>query len=296
MKQSRWNGAPVINVTLLREPRQHVLSQYMMCVHAAPWISSLDRPDFLLASTDPSAPILEDALFKAWLRFFTTGWHPRAFHPDLQRKQAHRTTFPADWVLTTVEGRSVYVQASTGQAAENPPFENPQALLATARNQHGDWGCYHPRNMQTRQLSAQCHQSPHHIMAHNFEPLQTAAALDSAAAELGRLGFVGILELYPLSICLLLHTLGAPELPPFCHDQAALAGALTHEVHGVPRYSIAEVSPESLTLVDELTAQDAQLYAQGKRRLLGEYDAYQRLAAATGRPALGKHLLQPSAG
>lgn len=283
----RFKGMRVMNVTMLRQPRSHVLSQYMMCAHASPWISELDRPSFL----QPSHGALNDTHFNEWLRFFTAGWHPSTFEGNVPLAPV----YAADWVRTIVDGHTLFMQPSTGQAATAPPFASAAALVAAAGNKHGDWDCYNPRNMQTRQLSAACTINPHHIYTANFELLQTAEALDSASAELGRMGFVGIMELYPLSLCLILHALGAPELPPFCHDAEALAGTLlTHEVHGVPRYSLGEVSPATLALVDALTAQDAQLYAQGRRRLLGEYDKYQRLAAAAGRRLLGDHLLQAS--
>jgi len=276
---------------MLREPRAHLLSQYMMCVHAAPWISSVDRPVFLRASKDPTAQKFNDTLFMGWLRFFATGWASSNFGVA----RGSHPVYPADWVLTEVEGRSIYVQASTGQAAEVPPFATAQALLASATNKYGDWGCYHPRDMQVRQLSSFCRESPHHIYPANERLLRTEKekALVSAAAALEHLGFVGITELYSLSLCLLLHRLGARELPALCHTKEA-EFTLTREVHKVPRYSIADVSAASLALADELTTQDVQLYALGRRRLLREYEEYQRRAAAAGWERLGEHLLEPS--
>ena len=157
--------------------------------------------------------------------------------------------------------------------------------------------CYNPYNHQTRQLAASCFGSPHHIHAESsFKPPLEGAA---AAAELAtatemvtqRLGFVGIVELYSLSMCLLLHALEhAGPLPGHCHDEAVPFNLVSPVSYHVPKHQLSDVGEGVWSVVDDITRLDKALYQGAKARLLSAFEAFNR-ELPRGRP-LGRHLLR----
>jgi hypothetical protein len=275
----------VINLTILREPRAHTLSQFMMCAYKSPWILEMDRPAFL----NPDSFQSINAGFSGWLRHFANdSW---TFDTG-DRPLDLASLYADDWEKRMVDGRSLYVQRSTGQVAVRPPFRDEHAALSTAFNRFGDFDCYTPRNHMTRQLSARCAGSPHHVYAESEE--EGEEQLRSALQVLASLRVAGVAELYSLSVCLALHAAEAPSLPDFCFSDAA-EQHLMHENHRVPKHSQSDVADDTWAVADGLTRLDVRLYEAGKAKLLAQFEDYQRAAAAEGRPLLGAHLKREKA-
>lgn len=230
----RKRGESAALFTLLREPRAHVLSQYLMCGV----LGNVPRFDRGKAT----------AGFADWVAHFA--------HPSW-------TPLPQTIIMNGT-------------------------LVQDTKN---DLNCYNPWAMQTRQLAHSCINSPHHMHPQSTFALPLhARELESANATLAALDFVGISELFEASLCLFVHTLGAPALPEHCFDAAAPipVGWALHYTYDVPIHSLSDVDEATWAVVDRLTALDKELYHSGRARLIRCFDTYTRNHAT--RP-LGGHLL-----
>ena len=273
-------------VTFLRLPRAHVLSQYLMCTHKSPWISEFDRPHCLTPQGhDPVA------FFGEWVHHFAG--------PDWRPLPGQITPLPDDvfapgWTKLGEGGKAMYVHDASGAVSLRRPFINLAAAEASKLNQYNDWQCYNPHNHQTRQLAASCIGSPHHMHAGgSFLPPVPEAELHSALALVAQLDFVGIVELYALSMCVFLHRIGAPQLHPHCVDSEVPFDLVTPISYHVPKHALGDVRNDSIWQeVDAITAYDRQLHAAGKARLLAEYEAFNRDLPYGPAVRLGVHLLR----
>jgi hypothetical protein len=147
-------------------------------------------------------------------------------------------------------------------------------------------------------MAASCFGSPHHIHAEStFQPPLEGAA---GAAELAsatevvtkRMAFVGIVELYSLSMCLLLHAVGhVGPLPGHCHDESVPFNLVAPVSYRVPQHQLSDVGEAVWAVVDQITRLDKELYDGAKERLLADFEAFNR-DLPRGGPPLGAHLLR----
>ena len=232
-------------ITMLRNPRNQVLSQYLMCRYDE-WGRATTSTDVSRATTRIEFPRKgsEAVDFRSWLSHFTNGW-------------------------------------STDK---------------------GDWNCYNPHNMQARALTCNerdGHNSPlstgaspttltampqsssvHHLWSDS--PTDRAPDIVDSVNSLKDMHFVGVLELYEESWCMLQYQLNG-KLPDFgcsCDEYDQLEVA--HDSHGVPQthQPIEDKTNSVLAAVDSLTEIDAQLWRHAISRLLKNLKAVQ---SATGR-------------
>lgn len=122
--------------------------------------------------------------------------------------------------------------------------------------------CFNPIDLQSYRLSCPADTSS----ASSFQRREFAEVdKDLVLKNLRSIDFVGLVELYQESLCLLqVHALG--KLPEYCNCQNAQAWnkfvQVRPESHGVERHSLSDYSAETLQKVDELTAIDSLLYAE----------------------------------
>jgi len=164
-----------------------------------------------------------------------------------------------------------------------------------------DFNCYSPIEAVSRQLSSACTRDPHHWYPDNWIAFSNATGrremLLSAVRRVGQFSFVGIQDLYNLSLCLLYDRLRL-ELPAGCFD-AAQPVYRTFVRHGRadirPSTSavLPRVSPAALAMADAVTRSDSHVFVAAVARLLGEARAFQdrARAGASGARPLGGHLL-----
>mmetsp|Transcript_9285 Transcript_9285/g.18947 ORF Transcript_9285/g.18947 Transcript_9285/m.18947 type:complete len:331 (-) Transcript_9285:180-1172(-) len=120
--------------------------------------------------------------------------------------------------------------------------------------------CYNPHNLQARALT--CHQrSNHNAVEHNWEP-----PLERALANLRSIEFVGIVEFFDESICLLLLGLRTLPPPPQCRcptgtDAHSSASPRTHRSKTPPLATEDHV----LHAIDRLTSIDFVVYQHALR-------------------------------
>jgi len=211
--------------TLFREPREHVMSQYMECAFDYYWTAPTRDEGGVPGSRRGGSFAEKD--FTAWLRHF------QAWQPDM-----------------------------------------------------GDYNCYNPWNMQTRQMicTSADQASPHHV--HDGE------ATEPPVPELEQLDFVGVTELYDESWCLLNWQLDG-SLPDMCtceymgrgrpekQSAARWHGGEVNEAHGTgPHPKADELGKSARELVDLVTASDRVLYSRAVARLLKDLCALDLLCPA----------------
>eukprot|EP00929_Paragymnodinium_shiwhaense_P077840 TRINITY_DN40188_c0_g1_i1.p1 TRINITY_DN40188_c0_g1~~TRINITY_DN40188_c0_g1_i1.p1 ORF type:complete len:415 (+),score=87.76 TRINITY_DN40188_c0_g1_i1:141-1385(+) len=141
-----------------------------------------------------------------------------------------------------------------------------------------DFGCYHPFNLQTRQLTCSGQRPWHLYIKETFaNEQQIHQPLDEAEQNLKEIFFVGITEHYQASVCLLMIKMGRP-LPEFCdceNMEAWASFSSIHYTHGVKKHSIANASAEELAMIDALTADDQRLYRAASIRFFKEVKGVQ---------------------
>jgi hypothetical protein len=218
LQMSNLKGPTGHIVTLLRQPRSHVLSQFYEC------------------KSDPV-------------------WHPTPHKLD------HFYNNFSTWLQTFDGGKN-----------------------------KEDLNCYHPLDMQTRCFSMSesqamgCHHLPAswNLMSAQQQHKARVHQLTLAVENMERCFFVGLLERYQESVCLLYGKLfvGRP-LPKFCNcdDRAAWNSfQLWHseESHSVKHHSISEVVPNDMRLVDDLITNDVILYKIATERFNREIRKLER--------------------
>jgi len=136
-----------------------------------------------------------------------------------------------------------------------------------------DFGCFNPYNMQTRALT--CVGNSHHLMS------DQVLHMDAAMRSFDELSFVGLVEHYQATLCLLharSHDRRA-RLPAFCDCGNRTAWSSfrgRRESHGVPPHSPDDLSREDRGMIDSLTQLDQQVYERAKRRFMQEVRAVER--------------------
>lgn len=137
---------------------------------------------------------------------------------------------------------------------------------------HGDFGCYNPRSMQARALTCGgtgVGVDVHHVTSSTYVP--DAHVREAIYKMRDHLEFVGLVELFPESWCLLLvRTLGTRPIPRSCNCLERVSIQVPTYSHGVPPHSVSSLPKDVLERIDALTTADTQLYVASMQRFLGE--------------------------
>jgi len=132
--------------------------------------------------------------------------------------------------------------------------------------------CYHPYNLQARQLSDNCRTS------HYLEPGEAQSITDmksNAVRNLNTARFVGIVELYDASMCLFWMKSGQKEnVDGFCRQENLLKTkeGESEVTHHVPEHHLIDMKKSTLRKVDELTKYDSLLYYNGLLKFIRDFD------------------------
>lgn len=315
---STVGGVSLPWLTPLASAQAHVLSQFLMCAFASPWVAPAARPWFLAGNQ--AAPT---ALFGDWVAHFS---HPNysAASGALVATAAERAAaasgadggLHAAWALGPPGAQpptggaawwAAVLARAPGAAGERARLNASRNVhhgrgVAVRANLHGDFNCYHPAEMQSRTLAGGCAGDPHHLQPGSpFLPRRGAAGAAAREAEMAsalrtlrlRLNLVGVTELYSLSLCLALHAVGAAAPPEHCHDAGAALELAPPATWGTPRgVRAADVGAPVWAAVDRLTALDARLYAEARALLLHRFEEFNAEARRRGGRPLGRHLLE----
>jgi len=150
------------------------------------------------------------------------------------------TSFPRGNMSRPVSGFNDWLQHSVNQTGD-------------------DYGCYHPRNLQTRYLSCiPGSRNPHHYAPPN---------LNKALLNLNLVKFVGIADYYKQSVCAF-EVYVAGKTKCWCDKKGGLqmGSPEAHIVHTVPPHSMSDVSENSMRMIKNLTRYDEKLYEEGLAR------------------------------
>jgi hypothetical protein len=155
-----------------------------------------------------------------------------------------------------------------------------------------DFDCFNPIDAQTRQLARSCLRSPRHLYPAAWP--MSSSDLESAEQALTQFDFVGVQELYALSLCILTYKLtgSTASLPAWCGDPSA-SFEVSRKRHGLPNPSsitdfLSAADRENLRKITRL---DSALYATARRLLLEDYSAFDLAFPGV----LGRHLLKEKA-
>lgn len=196
------NSSPGINdVVLLRNPRHHVLSQFLHCKVQS------EKDNYTDNFTNQYSGL------KAWLKNCLSA-----------------------------------------------SLTSPACSTCLGSNLASGYPCYNPWNMQSR-FFTDCR----HVPGLQAFELDMKPNLTRAKRNLEMLQMIGISDLYVESLCLLNFTFKG-TLPETCacdHGKSVTETQVSHETHGVQQHSVADIDPEALSLMDQMTQGDAQLFAFG---------------------------------
>lgn len=136
-----------------------------------------------------------------------------------------------------------------------------------------DYGCYHPLNLQTRQLTCD---GPN-LYANHYHPSDQVQALGHLKEHHT---IVGLTEHFQASMCLVL-TKQNDELPSWCNCLDKVAWAqFDHQVprgaHGVQTHSIQDLSARDLMLIEALTKEDVVVYRAAQAFFMKEVRSLER--------------------
>lgn len=135
----------------------------------------------------------------------------------------------------------------------------------------GDFGCYCPRNFQTRSLACSTEVEMKHGAESGEERTADAAVAKMQKGVVEKHGVVGITELFQESLCLIhLRMSGAlPEKGCGCDANGdAVPAHNVHETKDLPVHSVEWLTSTDVANIDELTRADAQVYVAGLKSLL----------------------------
>lgn len=241
---------------MIRRPRLHVLSQYNFCVeYKHIWL------EHILPQADPLPDDVTTWLIE-WSKLQMTGWHGN-FTP--------RSYFEGDSV------GSIHIQQRIGALSSPPfsPWENTPLDINTQWPELDGGGtlehsaffpyhCFSPINLQTQRLTCE--------MPMVYPQMQD---LGLAVKNMQSTWFVGIVERYQESICLLHVKLG-DTLPEYCDctdpDKWNAFPGAENNVH--EHDTILDESQADL--IDQLTSLDLKLYEAAWARFVGELQEVQQ--------------------
>jgi len=137
-----------------------------------------------------------------------------------------------------------------------------------------DFNCYNPHNMQARSLTC-TGTGPYH--SHHVAPdTGIVPSAQEAVANLGKIEWVGILELYDESLCLFFY-----KVEGRLRDHCACAQnnpERHHDSHGVPPHNVENQAKAVLDLVDRITAVDQVVYRAAAHRVVNELRVLEKKA------------------
>jgi len=142
-------------------------------------------------------------------------------------------------------------------------------LTEMDRFKHQPFCCYRPNNLMTARFS--CGNGISEKDAH-FHP----APIPLLKEKIANLTFVGLLEAYSESLCLL-RIRETGQFPDECDCETERVGhtvdkpiEVKHITNGVQKHNISDYSEDVLKKVDKLTSLDKVLYELGKARFLAD--------------------------
>lgn len=290
-------------ISFFRDPRSHVVSQYLECRRASWALMKRGQQELLTSYSEqvaqPAAAALHDvsaARCKQYCRHDAVS----CLRPDCRA---------CGWCKrnTTKPGRErehevVRKRRRIGTPAPLPFAENVSYAHGFAEwlhlferdTKHHAFGCYSPLNMQARAMTCCVGRQPdgtprcanrdtHLVLA---EPVPN---LHAAIQALSQLDVVGITEHFQLSVCLLTHRLRrVPKPECFCDasGQRHERRVGVREVHENARSTNSTLAANSDTVrellptIDVLTTVDRLLYQRALRRFVADV---QRMEQEIGR-------------
>lgn len=220
-----------LHVALFREPRSHVLSQYLECRYDTWGEEVTERYDTEL----------------------------RAQNKDLAQggemfPRSHKEDFYKDFDLWVDHFYRLKEDGTHGPKGDfgcynpwNMQVRQMSCSMLTIRGTNGGGGMA----------------GPHHI-----NPDPSRISLKDANASTSLLSVAMITEMYAESFCVLLFNIGNPGFPKWCSIEVQSSGTDEcikipyehHSSHGVPRHSHNDVLAETTAKVDAVTRDDVLLY------------------------------------
>ena len=231
-------------VTVLRSPRQHVLSQFMHCKYFRP---RREKPD-------PG-----NELYGRYI----DAMHFPTYNQSGEEADLRGLEQWVDHALSTDPRASVEVNA-TWPRASHAPLKAPTGRLAGAVDSlHFDaymFGCYSPWNLQSRTLALS-------------QPAKSSLRpeWDEIESSLEQYSLVGVSEHLDASLCITA-VVALGVLPPACAESTGVYRSpihdVPHESHGIPHLDEGSVPERVLRKIDELTTVDLQAYKWARDRFL----------------------------
>lgn len=251
-------------MVMFRHPSRHVLSQFNFCL--TQWIHQYVVD--LEAVTDSQYHLRD---FPTWVRTWTdlkaANWHGN-FTPQAQRlskgmAELHRRTVRVKaWSKPPYSARK-----TTLKEAEWPQLCGGGTIWQHA---HVPFMCYSPINVQTQRMSCS------HPMVYPEK-----MDLDLAMRNMREASFVGILEAYQSSMCLLHAKFLGGRMPDYCNCENPAQWAKYDEVREVrnptdTHLGLSKISsfhqpsipPELSRAVEDLTDLDRKLYQAAWKRFV----------------------------
>lgn len=243
-------------VTMLRSPREHVLSQFGMC-HSR-WVK-----EYRFATHLPGASMLPKS-FQEWIWKWTdlaaSGWHGDFTPaPDPVTGASMETIIRSHRVRAWGEPPYSIAPGTQLSVSDWPTLDGGGTIWHFT---HVPYQCYVPVNLQSHRMTCQ-------------KPLQYGQPdIDKGLLlkNLEDLWFVGFAEAYQASICLL-HAKVASKLPSHCNctDPVSWSSFQGHkENQNSTRSGKREIPADVLSELDSLTALDTLLYKAAWLRFVRE--------------------------
>lgn len=266
--QEKMQSNPdAVQIVVVRSPRRHVASQFMMCKH----LGEQDTPGSHLAKV---LKIFNSSLaqnprnswknesdvdnFVRWVGHFAGNWQPLqgdfgCYNPI---NYVSRVLTCDGHFCVKPYGNDAATQATWREADSGECF-------AEARRTHGAlawppmWTC---AGTCGRRVGSRADRLPDK---------------SKALRALRGMAFVGVTELMQESLCYLAYrTLG--RLPHSCELDNGGRHSIPHYKHGVPSLDMAAVPDDTLRLVDAMTTVDREIYLEAVRILVCDLRALEQ--------------------
>jgi len=144
--------------------------------------------------------------------------------------------------------------------ANRQEFKDLDKYLQHYTDSGKDLGCYSPQNMQTRALT--CSEANHNAV---HGQLKSTEGFDEAMVNIHKLYFVGVMELYQESLCVLL-TMVRGFVPSFCDCEDPHSWNSFETVwddYGAPAHSKTDLNDDQINTIKTMAADDMLIYSAG---------------------------------
>lgn len=149
--------------------------------------------------------------------------------------------------------------------------------------------CYRADNLQTGRYLCGGEEKPKLFkdVVHS-KPISTSKAFAELMYRFKRTAFIGLVEAYTESLCLL-HIQERNEFPDWCEctGEVERPTRQSNETHGSKAHSLIDYPDSVIAMIDNITAYDRKLYSLAKRRFLREIRAAED---KFGKKILCKHI------